>query len=454
MVGTVKALANSLWFPVLFFLGFLFCYLLAFHNPTPHDVRVAVPRAAAAQLQAGLDNAVPGGFEVVPVGTVGDAPETALSAVREAVLSRDALGGYVPGRAPTLFTAKAEGVQIVDLLQQVFTPIAEQTSPGARLQQVELAPTAPKDGTGTSMFYLSLALTIPSYVMVMMMLRATDLGRSRKIATFVVMGAVFAVVAYYVGRAMDVLLDKPVLMLYMFLLTQAVSLFCYGMVPFVRQFFPGVAVIVFVLLSMPASGGAFPVQMVPAFFRALHPYAPMGNLIDAMRDIQYYRGEKLFHPTLVLAVWIVLGIALLCAGFLWERHVIARGRADGEEESVGDFEAAVQDPALEMPTPRPVTAHTHLIGASQPMLAGKVTTTAAQPLSGVVVTVSRPDGHLLVRTRTDEHGEYRVTGLPDAYVDVLASGPGLVPDIKRVWCGSGRLVHQDFALGASTSDAG
>ncbi len=48
---TAEALASSLWFPALFFFGFLFCYLLAFHDPTRHNIRVAARAPAAAQLR-------------------------------------------------------------------------------------------------------------------------------------------------------------------------------------------------------------------------------------------------------------------------------------------------------------------------------------------------------------------------------------------------------------------
>ncbi|POX43184.1 hypothetical protein C3486_01120 [Streptomyces sp. Ru73] len=436
---TAKVLVSSLWFPALFFFGFLFCYLLAFHNPTPKDIRVAVPAPAASQVQGALDKAVPGGFEVRPVPG-GDA------ALRRAVLERRAAGGYLPDAAhPVLYTAKAGGFEIEAVLQQVFTPLAERG--GATLKQVELAPTAPKDGMGTSLFYLCLGLTIPSYIMVMMMLRATGLGRWKKVTTFVVSGAVMAVAAFYISLAMDCIVDRPICLLYMFMLSLAVSLTCYGLVPFVRQFFPGVAIVVFVLLSMPASGGAIPVEMVPSFFRHLHPYMPLGNLVDALRNEMYFDGVELFRPLLALSVWIAVGIVLICAGFFWERHRVKVARSGGDEElTPSDLEEAVQDPTFEMPQPMPVRASTHYIGASEPMLAGRVLDTGSQPLHGVLITVTTTDGRQLTRTRTDEHGEYRLTGLPVGFVNVIAGGPRRVPSIKRVYIKDGPVAHQDFVL--------
>ncbi|WP_051940006.1 carboxypeptidase regulatory-like domain-containing protein [Phaeacidiphilus oryzae] len=441
--ATAKALASSLWFPALFFFGFLFCYLLAFHNPTPQNIRVGAPAQARAELQAGLDHSVPGWFRIVPIETGGD-PDAAL---RRAVLDRHVSGAYDPDPArPTLYTAKAGGFEIVAELQQVFTPIAERSG-GARLTQVELAPTAPNDGMGTSLFYLCLGLTIPSYIMVMMMLRATALGRSKKIVTFLVAGALMSVLGFYIAYAMGAVVNKPICIAYMFLLTAAVSLTCYGLVPFVRQFFPGVAITLFVLLSMPASGGAIPIQMVPPFFRALHPYLPLGNLVDALRSEMYFGGRELFRPLLALSVWLASGVALLVLGYLIERHRVAVARSGGDDELTAlDLEASVQDPAIEMPQPMPVTQHRHYIGASEPMLGGRIQDTHSQPLRGVLITVTTPDGRQLTRTRTDEHGEYKLTGLPEGYVNVIAGGPRRVPSIKRVYIQEGHVTHQDFAL--------
>lgn len=442
---TAKVLVSSLWFPALFFFGFLFCYLLAFHNPTPQNIRVAVPAPAAVQVQKTLDHAVPGGFQVQSVPG-GDA------ALRRAVLERRAAGGYLPDPThPALYTAKAGGFEIEAVLQQVFTPIAERG--GARLKQVELAPTAPKDAMGTSLFYLCLGLTIPSYIMVMMMLRATGLSRWKKVTTFVVSGAVMAVAAFYIALAMDCVVDRPICLLYMFMLSLSVSLTCYGLVPFVRQFFPGVAIVVFVLLSMPASGGAIPIEMVPSFFRWLHPYMPLGNLVDALRNEMYFDGVELFRPLLALSVWIAVGTVLICIGFFWERHRVSVARSGGDEElTASDLEEAVQDPALEMPQPMPVRASTPYIGASEPMLAGRVLDAHAQPLQGVLITVTTTDGRQLTRSWTDERGEYSVTGLPEGFVNVIAGGPRRIPSIKRVYIKYGPVAHQDFVLRPRSGD--
>ena len=89
-----------------------------------------------------------------------------------------------------------------------------------------------------------------------MMLLRTELSRRQKLLTIVGVGIVAAVVSFLVAFALDVIPGKPMFILLGFLLTQAVAWTTFGLVPLVKQFIPGVAIAVFVMLSVPSSGGA------------------------------------------------------------------------------------------------------------------------------------------------------------------------------------------------------
>lgn len=445
-VATARTLASTLWFPAFFFAGFLVCYLLPFHNPTPHHVQVAVPAPAADQLQHALDAKAPGAYDIKPVGDAG--------AVRDAISGRDAVAGYVPGPgAPQLYLSKANGYSLESVVQKTFTAVAQHS--GGQVHVHETAPTAPGDGMGTGLFYMVLACTIPSYVMVMMLLRATDFSRRKKTITLVAAGAVISCVAYLVGLSMDVIPDEPLAILFLFLLTQAVALTSYGLVPFCKQFFPGVAMGTFVLLSMPSSSGAIPVQMVPGFFRALHPVMPMGNLIEALRGLFYFDRTDMWRHVLVLSCWVVFGILLLALGTWRERRALAREAA--KEEATGEApvpEPPVEDPTFEMRQPSAIVPHEHRIGRSEPMLTGRVTGPGGAPLPGVAITVTGTHGRELVRAMTDGNGEYAATGLPDQYVNVIASAPERLAAVSRVLVRDGRPARQDFRLAARGSGPG
>ncbi|MEU0509786.1 carboxypeptidase regulatory-like domain-containing protein [Amycolatopsis sp. NPDC006125] len=425
--GKLRTLAESLWFPVFFALGFVFCYLLAFHAPSPHHIEVAVAdETAAARIEAALGQASPDAFDIQPVATADQA--------RQAVLDRDATAAYSADPArPTLFVAKADGYLLESVLNQAFAPVAAQT--GHALTVVDLAPTEPGDAMGTGLFYLVLIWNIPSYIVVMMLLRAVTLSRRAKVATLVGFGALLTLIGYAGGVAMDVIPNDPVAIPVAFLLTQAVSLTSFGLVPLVKQWFPGVAMGLFVLLSMPSSGGAVPVQMVPGFFRALHPFFPMGNLIEALRGIFYFDGRGVLRPVLVLCGWVLLGVVLIAG------HALVQRRKGGAVE-----EPPVEDPAFEMPQPTAVPADRRHFGEPVPTLTGAVHAADGSPVPGAAVTVMDGRGHQLVRTTADDEGRYAVAGLPGQFVDLVVSAPGFEATASRALVREGGTTHRDFTL--------
>ncbi|KAA9161143.1 hypothetical protein FPZ12_015440 [Amycolatopsis acidicola] len=424
--STVRTLAETLWFPLFFACGFLVCYLLAFHSPTPHHVEVAVSDpAAATQLQTALDKASPGSFTIEPVAS-GDAAQ-------QAVLDRDTTAGY-DAATGTLYVAKADGYMLETVLNQTFTPIAAQS--GHTLHAVDLAPTASGDSMGTGMFYLVLAWTIPSYVVVMMLLRAVTLSRRAKVLTLLGWGAALSVIGFIGGVAMHVIPANPLAIPLAFLLSIGISLTSFGLVPFAKQFFPGVAMGLFVLLSMPSSGGAIPIQMVPGFFRALHPFMPMGNLLEALRGIFYFNGVGVLRPILVLCAWLLVGVALIGGHALWQHR----------KNAVDVEEPPVEDPAIEMPRPTALPAHEHHFGQQRPMVTGVVRTRAGEILPGAVITVTDGKGQQLVRAITGDDGEYAITGLPDQFIDLVVSAPGLQSTVRRMHVREGVTRREEFAL--------
>ncbi|XTP09987.1 carboxypeptidase regulatory-like domain-containing protein [Streptomyces albus subsp. chlorinus] len=440
----MRTLAETLWFPAFFFTGFLVCYLLPFHNPVPHHVDVAVAGPTASQLEHALDQKSPGAFDIHQVADA--------RAAHDAVTGREATAAYVPDpKHPQLYVAKADGYSLESVLQKTFTAVAQQS--GGQLQVHEAAPTAPGDGMGTGLFYVVLSCTIPSYVSVMMLLRATTFGRRKKVLTLVGLGVVESLVAYFVARSMDVIPDEPLAIPLLFAFTQAVALTSYGLVPFFKQFFPGVAMGLFVLLSMPSSGGAIPVQMVPGFFRALHPVMPMGNLIEGLRGLFYFDGKDVWRHALVICAWVLAGVVLIALGAWKERYAArkeARRAAEAEQRgeeplAVTAPEPPVEDPSFELPQPSAVAPHTHRLG-QRPNLTGRVTDERGEPLPGVAITVTGTHGRELVRAITDEYGEYAAAGLPDQFVNVIASSPERLAAVARVQAREGRPVRQDFRL--------
>jgi Carboxypeptidase regulatory-like domain/Protein of unknown function (DUF3533) len=437
----VRTLAVGLWLPALFLAGLLFSYLPAFHHPAPHQVSIAVAAspAATAQLQHELDVAAPGGFTLRPTADAAEA--------RAAVLHQSAVAAYVPGGPhPLLYGAKANGAALEPVIREAFAAVAERA--GGTLAFHELVPTVPGDASGSSLLYVVLACVVAAYFMVITMQRAVGFGRRAHVATSIGWGAVAAAVAYLAAAYVVLAIPpNPLYLLYLFLVTQAVSLTAYGLVPFFRGFFPGIAITLFVLLGVPSSGGAVPVQLVPDFFRFLHPILPMGNAVDALRSVGYFGNGQLLRPTVVLCAWTAAGVTLILLGYLRQQRRLAQ-EAAGQTMTEYVPGPPAEDPTVMLPEPVALAPHQHHFGDEEPMLTGRVTDPCGQPLPGTTVTVIDPHGRQLVRTRTDRNGEYAATGFSEVAAVVIAIMPGRPAAVAQLLLDPAAPVNQDIVLGA------
>ncbi|WP_446220661.1 carboxypeptidase regulatory-like domain-containing protein [Micromonospora sp. IBHARD004] len=284
--------------------------------------------------------------------------------------------------------------------------------------------------------------------MVITMQRAVGFGLWAHVATSIGWGAVTAAVAYLAGaHVVQAIPPHPLALLYLFLLTQAVSLTAYGLVPFFRGFFPGIAITLFVLLGVPSSGAAVPVQLLPGLFRFLHPILPMGNAADALRSVGYFGNSQLLRPTAVLCAWTAAGATLILLGYLKQQRRLAQEAADlTMTEHVPGPPA--EDPTVMLPEPVALAPHQHHFGDEEPMLTGRVTDPSGQPLPGTTVTVIDPHGRQLVRTRTDRNGEYAATGFSEVVALVIAIMPGRPAAVAQLLLDPAAPVNQDIVLGA------
>jgi Protein of unknown function (DUF3533)/Carboxypeptidase regulatory-like domain len=434
----VRTLVMALWLPAIFLAGLLFSFVPAFHHPTPHHVKVAVaaPAAATAELQRQLDAAIPGGFTLQPVDSAAEG--------RSAVLNDEAVAAFAPGpHHPQLYGAKADGNVEESIIRQVFTTAAENA--GATVEFHELVPTRQGDTLGTSPFYLLLACTLPAYFVVVTMQRAVGFSRRAHVATLVGAGTVAALACYLTAAyGVDVIPRQPLALLYLFLLTQAVSLTSYGLVAFLGPFFAGASVTVFIMLSVPSSGLTVPVDLLPGFFRFLHPVLPMGNAADALRDVGYFDDRQLGRPTAVLCAWIAFGAALISLGYLKRLHQLVREAQAGITHYVPAPPA--DDPAFVLPVPVALPPHRHHFGEQPPILTGRVSGRIGEPLPGVTITVTDPHGRQLLRTRTDQNGEYAATGFHEGFAVVVAVAPGRQPVAAHLLLSTATPVNQDFVL--------
>ncbi|MGW5664683.1 carboxypeptidase regulatory-like domain-containing protein [Streptomyces sp. NPDC003758] len=436
----IRTLAETLMFPTALFLGLLFCFASAFHAPQPHDVKIVVAHfATERKIDTALRRAHPGGFDVTAVANAGQ--------VRRAVLRRDAVAGYAAeGGHPVLYVAQANGTSLEQALVQNFTELAARDH--HKLTITDVAPTVSKDRNGTTLVYFGVAWSVPGYILATTLLRAVTFNRRRKLITIAGVSAFFSAVGYLVGTWLNYLPDEPSALAIGFLLTMAVATFSAGAAPFTRQFFPLVGMGLFIVLSVPTSGVA-PIPLLPTFFQDLHAVMPLGNAVDALKGLLYFDDAGVLRPVLVLCAWITAGVTLL--GIDAWRHQRETAGEDGEEVQEDIPEPPVEDPSVEAPAPTALPVHHHHhFGEPLPMLEGTVRDDEQQPIRHAVVTVMDSRGRQLVRTTTNAHGEYAVTGLPEGHIVLVVSHPGRHPVVHQRLMQSGVAVRADFTLHGRT----
>lgn len=434
-ISVARVLVETLTIPALLFLGLLFCFPMAFHQPQPHHAKLVIAGPAVERkVDTALQRQHPGGFDVTAVADPREA--------RQAVLDRDAVAGFTAkGRHAVLYVAKANGAALEQALTKGFTELAAHNH--QKLTVTDVVPTVSKDGPGTTLVYFGIAWNVPGYILATTLLRAVTLNRRKKLMTIVGVAGLFSVVGFLVGVGLGFFPNDPAAMAIAFLLTTAVATFSLGMAPFVKHFFPLVGLGLYVVLSVPSSG-LVPVQLLPGFFQGLHAVMPLGNAVDALRGALYFDDVGVLKPVLVLCAWVVAGTALLGLD-AWRHHRAAvRRGAEDEQEDVP--EPPVEDPVVEAPVPTALPVHPHHFGELLPMLEGTVRDGEQQPIRHAAVTVMDAGGRQLVRTATNARGEYAVTGLPEGYVSVVVSHPGRVPLVHQKLVQSGVAVRADFAL--------
>jgi hypothetical protein len=439
-------LAEALWFPVCLFLGMLFLFAPALHAPQPHHAKVAVADPVVAQrVDSALSAKLPGGFDVTAV--------TDDRAARQSVLDRDTVAGFAGDRRkPVLYVAKANGASLEQVLSQVFTQVAAKSH--RHLTVTDVAPTESKDKLGTTLLYFALAWSIPAYVLATTLLRAVTFNRRKKLLTIAGVAAAYSLIGYYAGLGLGYIPDKPAAMALSFLLTTAVATAASGLAPFVRQFFPAVAMGLFIVMSIPTSGGAVPASMLPTFFQDLHQVMPLANGIDALRGIFYFDGAGVLKPVLVLCAWFAAGAALLALDF-WLRKrkamaLAAEAQADedyeDDEETEFIEEPPVEDPSLEAPKPAALPVHAHHFGQPVAVLTGRIQDAEGGPVRGAAVTIVDAHGRQLTRSVTNASGDYAVTGLHEGAVSIVVSAAGLHPVVHRALLQTGMTARADFTL--------
>jgi hypothetical protein len=304
-----KAVALVLLPALVLMLAFAFSYVGAFHEPTPHNVPLAVvgPPSVAARLDA-----LPG-HPLDPRATT--SRQAALSQIDD----RKVYGAY-EAATNRLFVASAANRATAIALERTFNAVAAaQGRPAVRVTDVK--PLPPKDPNGTAAFYAVIAWVFGGYIGATLIgLIGTPRSRSHaraaaRIGALAGFGLVAGVTSVLLLRASFDVFSGHVLAL---CAIAALTVFASGAATAgiqaaIGEAGTGLVILLFVILGNAASGGPFARPLLPGLWRTIGGVLPPGASVDLARAALFFDGARIAGPILVLVGWAALGAALVIA---------------------------------------------------------------------------------------------------------------------------------------------
>lgn len=304
----VQLIGLQLWLPFFFVICFCFFYVLAFHDPTPRDLPVAFVGSSSSEVADAFAKQTVGEFDVTTVATLAEA--------REGVRSGELVAAFEPGTTTsTLVVASAAQYQIATLAKTAFTPVATQL--GGTLAVDDLAPLPAGDSFGTVLFYVTLVFMIAGYMSAMFVgLMGGALRHRVRLAIIAGVAVVLPLIAVVITHSIIGAVSGNFFEIWGIgaLTVFTVGLVTNGLAYFLGRFVAAGALLIFVFFTVPASGGAIPVQLVPEFFQHLHPFVAGTGTIELLRRAEYGVGPDVWSAFRIFAGYLVAGALLTIFG--------------------------------------------------------------------------------------------------------------------------------------------
>lgn len=294
-----RSFAAVLWFPLFFATAFTLMFLVAFASPAPRDMDLGVI-GTDSQVSA-VDRAVRQvAGDGIDIQQLSDRDE-AERLVRQGELA----GAYVAAdpQNPELVVASASSAIRADYLKEAVGREAAQQVGGTPATSVDLVPAAKGDASGVGLFFYAMPLLLVGMITSIVLLQAVTWTAHKKAAAIAATGVCASLTVYAVAVSMDVLPAEPILIIYAFLLTQAIGWLTTAVALLAKHHFMPVAMTFVLILGIPTAGGSVPPDMLPAALGTLHQVLPFAQFIDLARSTAYFGGHDTVRPFLTLLGW-------------------------------------------------------------------------------------------------------------------------------------------------------
>jgi hypothetical protein len=332
-----------MWFPVLFAVSMPVIFQLAFHAPDPHEVPIGVVGSVnqVRLVRDQLTNVSSAGFQV---------KRLTISAAISEVRGREVAATYLSGSSPVLYVARAASAIRANYLVSVFAGIAKET--GSRPSAtVDLVPLLSGD-SGAGVFFFVFPMMMVGVITVIVLLQRAGTWRiGERMFAVAGAGALGATTAYLTATQLNVLPEKPVLLLVALLLSLIFGQLFVGAAPLLKQYFLPVALAFALVVGTPSAGATMTPDLLPTGLRYLSDVLPMAQAVKVTRDVAYFDGAGAGLPTLILLLWGAF--AALIVSVAWYRQPSRPNRFVPEAIDASATSQSIQGP----PTPaRPIAA--------------------------------------------------------------------------------------------------
>lgn len=320
--------------PLFLAVGMSLAYLGAFHQPTPHNLPVAVV-GTSAEVQVFAQTITDKAPDQLNVRTV-----PTVAAARSLIESRTITAAYEPtATKATLFVSSAASDTSATVAQKIFLPIAY--AQGLPLAVEDVVASGEHDSTGQGLFFLLVGLSVGSYATAAAVAAfASRLGIRWSIITAVVMSAIVSGIAMTVAGPIFHILDGTVWATWAlgWLYSAAIILIGVGLHPVLRHWTTAALTMLFVMLNFTSSGGIFAVHLMPPFFAALNGFWNGAAWLDAAQTLLYFPGHTFGFDLLRLGIWALAGLGLTLLTHLLSRR---RTRIVDERVAMREEEQAI-----------------------------------------------------------------------------------------------------------------
>ncbi|MFR0356444.1 DUF3533 domain-containing protein [Streptomyces sediminimaris] len=292
---------------------FIASYVGALHDPRPRDVPFGVVAPAAAARQAVTR------LERLPGSPLDPRVVADQATARKQILDRDIDGALLidpAGTTDTLLVASGGGTALANTLDQRVTSL--ESARQRTVRTVDVAPASSEDFDGLSSFYVVVGWCVGGYLCASILAISSGArpATPRRAAIRLLVIALVSIAgglggAVIVGPVLGAL-PGSVMALWGLgaLVTFAVGAATLALQGLFGIVGIGLAILIVVIAGNPSAGGAFPLPMLPPFWKAIGPALPPGAGTWAARSIAYFEGNATTGALLVLSAWAAAGIVI------------------------------------------------------------------------------------------------------------------------------------------------